>query len=100
MEVAGMVVAEAAAFTEAAASAEVAAISVVAELDRVLVEAPVPAAQAVFAVVHLARMREEGRELTAIALTVRDPMGCTGEEAQLHLVHVTGQRRGTEQIRG
>jgi len=98
-----MVVAEAAAFTEAAASAEVAAISVVVELDRVLAEAPVPAAQAAFAVVHLARMArtgQAGREPTAIDRMVRDPMGCTGEEAQLHLVHVTGQRRGTEQIQG
>jgi hypothetical protein len=98
-----MVVAEAVASTVEAASAEVAAISAVAELDRVLVEAPVPAAQAAFAVVHLGRLArtgQAGREPTAIDRMVRDPMGCTVEEARLHLVHVTGLRRGTERIRG
>jgi hypothetical protein len=88
------------AFT-AGASAEVAAISAVAEVDRVSVEAHVTAAQAVFAVAHLGRMArtgEAGRERMAIDLTVRGPMGCTVEEAQLLQVHVTARCRGTELI--
>jgi hypothetical protein len=97
-----MVAAEAVAST-AEASAAVAAISAVAELDRVSVAAHVPVDLAVFVEVHLAltaRTGQAGREPTAIDLTVRGPMGCTVEEARLHLVHVTGLRRGTERIRG
>ena len=95
--------AEVVASTVVAASAVVAAILVVAELDRVSVGAHVLAAPAVFAVVHLApmvRTEEAGREPTAIDLTVRGPMGCTVEEARLHLVHVAARCRGTELIRG
>jgi len=93
-----MVAAEAVASTVAEV---VAAISAVAELDRVLVEEHVPAAQAVFAVVHLARMArtgQAGRGPMAIDLTVRGPMEVTVEGARLHLVHVTAQCRGTELI--
>src|SRR5580704_14337785 len=82
----------------AASTVEAAAISAVAELDRVSVEAHVPVAQAAFVGVHLARLRVEGRELTAIALTVRGPMGCTVAGARVLQVHVTAQRRGTEPI--
>jgi hypothetical protein len=94
-----MVAGEAVASTVAAASEERAAISAVAELDPVSVAAPVPAAQAVFAVArlaHTARTGQVGREPTAIDLMVRDPMVCTVEGARLHLVHVTGRRGGTE----
>ncbi len=110
--VASTVVAGAAASTVVAVSAGAAA-STVAELDRVSEEADGPLGPAVFAVAHLALMARTvraGREptaidltamdLTAIDLTVRGLMGCTVEGARLHLVHVTGRRRGTELTQG
>jgi hypothetical protein len=98
-----MVAAVVAVSTVEAASAAVAAISAVAELDRVLVAAHVPLGLAVFVVARpalMARTGQAGREPTAIDRMVRGLMGCTVEGARLHLVHVTGQRRGTALIQG
>jgi hypothetical protein len=99
MEVAGTVVAEAAASTVAEGEAAILAEAEVG-LDRVSGEAHVPVAQAALAGLLPARSGRAGLGLTVIELTAGDRMECTAAEAWAPQVRVTAQCRGTEPIQG